>query len=272
QRQRVAMGRAIVRPNPNAFLMDEPLSNLDPKLRDEMQTLVADLQKELRVTTIYVTHDQTEAMKLGDRLVVMREGKVEQNGAPQELYEHPKNLFVAAFIGSPAMNFQPARLEDSVLRCALGKLPLSDRVRRTLEAAGAPREVIVGIRPEHFEDAALAQPWAGRHGATFTSRVARLESTGADKYAHFKLDDEPIGAAKRKELVAETDTADVAGVTSLIARLSRASAATQGEMVKICFDPDLVQIFHPSDGRNLTLPPEMPCGTQLHRLGARAPG
>ncbi len=154
QRQRVAMGRAIVR-SPKAFLMDEPLSNLDAKLRVQMRTSVSRLQKQLGTTTVYVTHDQTEAMTLGDRVVVMRGGAVQQIGAPQFLYDNPANLFVAGFIGSPAMNFLPAALENGVLRSALGDVPLTDRVRGLLEGADAPREVIMGLRPEHFEDARL---------------------------------------------------------------------------------------------------------------------
>ena len=154
QRQRVAMGRAIVR-QPKAFLMDEPLSNLDAKLRVQMRTELSRLQKRLGTTTVYVTHDQTEAMTLGDRVVVMRDGGVQQVGPPQELYDHPTNLFVAGFIGSPAMNFLHATAEDGRLRTALGDLPIDDRMRRALEGADAPRELILGIRPEHFEDASL---------------------------------------------------------------------------------------------------------------------
>src|SRR5688500_14867618 len=143
QRQRLAMGRAIVR-SPKAFLMDEPLSNLDAKLRVQMRTMVSKLQHRLQTTTVYVTHDQTEAMTLGDRIVVMRGGKVQQIGSPQVLYDTPANLFVAGFIGSPAMNFLPARAEEGVFRTPLGDLPISDELRRTLEAGNAPREVIIG--------------------------------------------------------------------------------------------------------------------------------
>ncbi|GAB3975705.1 ABC transporter ATP-binding protein [Plantactinospora veratri] len=137
QRQRVAMGRAIVR-NPKAFLMDEPLSNLDAKLRVQMRTVVSRLQKQLGTTTVYVTHDQTEAMTLGDRVVIMRGGAVQQVGPPQELYDHPANLFVAGFIGSPSMNFLHAAVEDDRLRTAVGDVPLGDRLRRELAAEDAP--------------------------------------------------------------------------------------------------------------------------------------
>ncbi len=271
QRQRVAMGRAIVR-NPQAFLMDEPLSNLDAKLRLQMQVSVSRLQKNLGTTTVYVTHDQTEAMRLGDRVVVMRDGAVQQVGAPQSLYEQPVNLFVARFIGAPRMNLVRARLEDNVLRCVLGELRLSDRVRRTLDTAHAPRDVIMGVRPEHFEDAALVDPGTTTHGVTFTAHVEMLESLGSDKYARFALEDEPVSAATLKKLAAEADTADVPGVTQLVTRLSVASVATQGHRMQVWFDPDLVQVFDPSDGRNLTLGPGMPQGKQIQRLGAGTPG
>src|SRR3954465_359906 len=154
QRQRVAMGRAIVR-SPKAFLMDEPLSNLDAKLRVQMRTQVSRLQKQLATTTVYVTHDETEAMTLGDRVVVLRGGLVQQIGSPQFLYDNPANLFVAGFIGSPAIDFVPATLENNELRSSRGTTPLTDRVRQLVEKADSPRDVIVGIRPEHFEDAAV---------------------------------------------------------------------------------------------------------------------
>src|ERR687886_528974 len=157
QRQRVAMGRAIVR-DPKAFLMDEPLSNLDAKLRVQMRTEVSRIQNRLGTTTVYVTHDQTEAMTLGDRVAVMRGGIIQQVAAPGVLYEDPVNLFVAGFIGSPAMNFLPAHLEGDTLTLPIGEARISDDLRRSLEAApGGPRgnmDVIAGIRPEFFEDAA----------------------------------------------------------------------------------------------------------------------
>src|SRR6201995_3288246 len=158
QRQRVAMGRAIVR-DPKAFLMDEPLSNLDAKLRVQMRTQVARIQHQLGTTMLYVTHDQTEAMTLGDRVAVMRAGIVQQVDSPKALYEDPKNLFVAGFIGSPAMNFVPARIEGDMIKMPFGDAPMSDALRRKLQAApGGQRggmDVIAGVRPEHFEDAAV---------------------------------------------------------------------------------------------------------------------
>ncbi|MGH3765067.1 MAG: ABC transporter ATP-binding protein [Pseudonocardiaceae bacterium] len=271
QRQRVAMGRAIVR-HPRAFLMDEPLSNLDAQLRVQMQVSIARLQKQLGATTVYVTHDQTEAMRLGDRLVVMRSGVVQQLGAPQVLYEHPVNLFVAAFIGSPAMNLLPARLEGGALRCVLGDVRLSGPVRRALETSRAPREVIMGVRPEHFDDAALVEPGARVRGATFTAHAEMLASTGSERFAHFALADELATAATLEKLDGLAGTAGVPGVTQLVTRLSVTSAATQADMVEVWFDPDHVQVFDLSDGRNLTLAAGMPPAEQSQRLGAAAPG
>ncbi len=250
QRQRVAMGRAIVR-NPKAFLMDEPLSNLDAKLRGQMRTSVSKIQKQLGTTTLYVTHDQTEAMTLGDRVVVLRAGYVQQIGSPQFLYDNPANLFVAGFIGSPSMNFVPATLENGELRSSLGTTPLTDRIRRMAEAANAPREVIMGIRPEHFEDAALVE--SGREGATFTAHVDVLESMGSEKFAHFTVDGEAATSAELAELAADSGSADVPGAESLIvARLSAESAAAENQDLQMWFDADKVKLFDPSDGRNVT--------------------
>src|SRR5579871_2944254 len=156
QRQRVAMGRAIVR-NPQAFLMDEPLSNLDAKLRVQMRTSIARLQQRLGTTTIYVTHDQTEAMTLGDRILVLRGGVMQQVGTPQELYDTPNTLFVAGFIGSPAMNFLTGRLEEGALHTPLGELRLEGELGQRLENHKGHGDVVVGLRPEHFEDASLVE-------------------------------------------------------------------------------------------------------------------
>src|ERR1700712_426407 len=159
QRQRVAMGRAIVR-NPKAFLMDEPLSNLDAKLRVQMRGEIARLQSRLGTTTVYVTHDQTEAMTLGDRVVVMRGGVVQQIGAPQELYDRPNNLFVAGFIGSPSMNFFPATLTDVGVDLPFGEVTLTQEMLDVVAKHPTPRNIIAGIRPEHLEDAALLDGYA----------------------------------------------------------------------------------------------------------------
>ncbi|MDQ3790128.1 MAG: sn-glycerol-3-phosphate ABC transporter ATP-binding protein UgpC, partial [Actinomycetota bacterium] len=252
QRQRVAMGRAIVR-SPKAFLMDEPLSNLDAKLRVQMRTSVSKLQKQLATTTVYVTHDQTEAMTLGDRVVVLRSGVVQQIGSPQFLYDNPANLFVAGFIGSPAMNFMPATLENGNLSTGLGQITLSDRVRRMAEAANAPREVIAGIRPEHFEDAHLLDEHSLSTGATFTATVDVLESMGSDKYAYFTVEGEAATSAELEELAADAGATDVpASGTQLVTRLSATSGAKEGASVDVWYDTDKIQLFDPSSGKNLT--------------------
>ncbi|EME57464.1 ABC transporter ATP-binding protein [Amycolatopsis decaplanina] len=251
QRQRVAMGRAIVR-NPKAFLMDEPLSNLDAKLRGQMRTSVSKIQKQLGTTTLYVTHDQTEAMTLGDRVVVLRAGHVQQIGSPQFLYDNPANLFVAGFIGSPSMNFVPATLENGTARSALGDIPLTDRVRQLAEAADAPREVIVGIRPEHFEDAALVDA-AARQGATFTAHVDVLESMGSEKFAHFSVEGEAASSSDLADLAADSGSADVPGSESqIVARLSAASSAAENRGVELWFDADKIKLFDGASGKNLT--------------------
>ncbi|AGM03658.1 sn-glycerol-3-phosphate ABC transporter ATP-binding protein UgpC [Amycolatopsis keratiniphila] len=251
QRQRVAMGRAIVR-NPKAFLMDEPLSNLDAKLRGQMRTSVSKIQKQLGTTTLYVTHDQTEAMTLGDRVVVLRAGHVQQIGSPQFLYDNPANLFVAGFIGSPSMNFVPATLENGTARSALGDIPLTDRVRQLVEAADAPREVIVGIRPEHFEDAALVDANA-RQGATFTAHVDVLESMGSEKFAHFSVEGEAASSSDLADLAADSGSSDVPGAESqIVARLSAASSAAENQNVELWFDADKIKLFDGASGKNLT--------------------
>ena len=186
QRQRVAMGRAIVR-SPKAFLMDEPLSNLDAKLRVQMRTEVSRLQKELNTTTVYVTHDQTEAMTLGDRVAVMRSGVLQQVGTPAELYSRPKNLFVAGFIGSPAMNFMPGKVGDGKVKLPFGEVELSDELQKQLGEGEGGRDVIVGARPESFEDASLVGDDKGS-GHTFKATIDLVESMGSELYAYFKID------------------------------------------------------------------------------------
>src|SRR4030088_3380860 len=189
QRQRVAMGRAIVR-NPSAFLMDEPLSNLDAKLRVQMRTEISRIQQRLGTTTIYVTHDQTEALTLGDRIAVMRSGVLQQVGPPGDLYERPVNLFVAGFIGSPSMNFLPGELAGDVVHLPIGDVRLPDELRRQLAGGdgGGTRTVIAGLRPEHFEDASLAQD--RERGVTFRATIDVLESIGAEFYAYFVIESE----------------------------------------------------------------------------------
>ncbi len=251
QRQRAAMGRAIVR-NPKAFLMDEPLSNLDAKLRVQMRTEVSRLQKQLGTTTVYVTHDQTEAMTLGDRVVILRSGTVQQIGSPQHLYEHPANLFVAGFIGSPPMNFLPAAVADGALQTVLGTIPLTRQLRRKLEDANAPREVIVGIRPEHFEDARLVEEVTRSRGGLFSAQIEVLESMGYDKYAYFSLSGDRASSQELEELAADTGTVDLlSSGPQLVTRLSAASLAREGDAVEVWFDTKQVQVFHPTTGRNI---------------------
>jgi len=254
QRQRVAMGRVIVR-TPNAFLMDEPLSNLDAKLRVQMRTEVSRLQKRLNTTTVYVTHDQVEAMTLGDRVAVMRGGVIQQVGPPEELYDRPANLFVAGFIGSPAMNFLPATVKSDTVSSPFGDLRLPDARRRRLQASGGgERAVIIGIRPEHFEDAELVGDKRDQ-GTVFKANVDLLESLGSDKYAYFTVKSERASAQHLEELAAdaggvETTTEDGVQVT---ARLDSASKAKEDQELELWLDLRRVHVFDPESGENLTV-------------------
>jgi multiple sugar transport system ATP-binding protein len=249
QRQRVAMGRAIVR-SPKAFLMDEPLSNLDAKLRVQMRTSISRLQKNLGTTTVYVTHDQTEAMTLGDRIVIMRGGVVQQVGPPQELYEHPRNLFVAGFIGSPSMNFLPGRVVGGGVETTIGTVPLTDRLRRALDARPAS-DVIIGIRPEQFEDARLVD----RAGVTFTGTVDILESMGSEKFAYFTLESGAVQSEHLAELARDSGTEELGGGTQLVAALDPKTTAREGAPVELSFDPAAVHLFEPASGDNLAEAP-----------------
>jgi multiple sugar transport system ATP-binding protein len=252
QRQRVAMGRAIVR-DPRAFLMDEPLSNLDAKLRVQMRTQISRLQQRLGTTTVYVTHDQTEAMTLGDRVVVLRSGVVQQVGSPQHLYDEPRNLFVAGFIGSPAMNFLHATLENDALSTSLGVLPMQDRVRQTLARENVPRELIVGFRPEDFEDASLVDP--SRSGITFTVTVDVLESLGSDVFVHFTDPGGRASTSELDELAADSGLTDT-GETGhqVVARLSAETRAREGQPIELWLNTLKGHIFDPATGVNLTHP------------------
>jgi multiple sugar transport system ATP-binding protein len=253
QRQRVAMGRAIVR-DPSAFLMDEPLSNLDAKLRVQMRTEISRIQQRLRTTTIYVTHDQTEAMTLGDRIAVMRSGMLQQVGPPAELYGHPINLFVAGFIGSPSMNFLPGALEGDSVRLPIGTLQLPEPLRRSLQAGDgrARRDVIAGLRPEHFEDARLVAD--GSRGLTFSAKIDVLESMGSEYYAHFTVAAERVSSSELDELARDAGAADLpqaqAG-SDVIARLSAESTVREGEEAELWFDSEHLQLFDPENGRSL---------------------
>jgi len=211
QRQRVAMGRAIVR-DPQAFLMDEPLSNLDAKLRVQMRAEIARTQRRLGTTTVFVTHDQTEAMTLGDRVAIMCDGVIRQLDTPRALYDEPADTFVAGFIGSPPMNLVPALIEDSEIVLPFGRAPLSDALRSQLAPETARGAVIAGLRPEAFEDAALFPPASrtenGSGRLSFTAPIDLVESMGHELFAHFELG--PIAqagaiGAPAQRLVARVD-------------------------------------------------------------------
>jgi multiple sugar transport system ATP-binding protein len=259
QRQRVAMGRAIVR-DPKAFLMDEPLSNLDAKLRVQMRTEVSRIQQRLGTTTIYVTHDQTEAMTLGDRVAVMRSGLLQQVGTPMELYNEPVNLFVAGFIGSPAMNFMPATVDGDTVKLPIGDVRLPPHLHRRLGGAHG-RQLLAGIRPENFEDAALTGE-ARERGSTFRARIEVLESMGSELYAHFSVtSDEQIESQQLRELAEDAGGGEVpmAGEEGrIVARLDPQSRVRQGEEAELWVDATALHLFDPEDGRNLTTDKEGP--------------
>lgn len=248
QRQRVAMGRAIVR-SPKAFLMDEPLSNLDAKLRVQMRTEIARLQKRLGTTTVYVTHDQTEAMTLGDRVVVLRAGKVQQVGAPQELYDTPANLFVAGFIGSPSMNFFPATLTDVGVQLPFGEVTLDAGLYAGITARKPSGDVIVGIRPEQFEDAALVDTYKRITGLTLTVNADVVESLGSDKYVHFTTEGGAAHSDELTELAQESEVAE----NEFVARLSAASKVAEGQPIELIIDTGKLVIFDAESGENLSL-------------------
>ena len=254
QRQRVAMGRAIVR-EPQAFLMDEPLSNLDAKLRVSMRASLNQLHERLGVTTVYVTHDQVEAMTLGDRVAVMRSGLLQQVGSPKELYDSPVNLFVAGFIGSPAMNFMGGTLEDGKLRTSLGDFQLSDRLRRAVERESAGREVIVGLRPENFEDAAIVSADARPNGITFHTSIDVLESMGSDVFVYFtQAREQGVNAAELEELAKDSGRADTgASGDTVVARLDAATRIHEGGDAELWVDGRSMHVFDPATGRNLSL-------------------
>jgi multiple sugar transport system ATP-binding protein len=254
QRQRVAMGRAIVR-NPAVFLMDEPLSNLDAKLRVQMRTEVSRIQRRLGTTTVYVTHDQVEALTLGDRVAVMRTGVLQQAGTPKELYERPVNLFVAGFIGSPAMNFLAGTLEDGMLRTNLGDFRLSDRLRHEVERSGTGRDVIVGLRPENFEDAALVAPDNRPNGITFAATIDVLESLGSDVFVYFTQGREQGVSARELEELAHDSGRDDTGASgdTIVARLDASTQAREGHPAELWVDARAMHIFDPATGRNLSL-------------------
>jgi multiple sugar transport system ATP-binding protein len=255
QRQRVAMGRAIVRA-PKAFLMDEPLSNLDAKLRVQMRTEVARIQQRLGTTTVYVTHDQTEAMTLGDRVAVMRAGVLQQVDTPATLYEDPANLFVAGFIGSPSMNFLPGRLGGDTVHIPLGDAPLPGRLRARLEHGNGRggRDVIVGVRPEHFEDAAVEESGLPNR-LRFKAKVDVVESMGSELYAYFTVESEHLESEQLTELAKDAGMEDLPSGgdgQQIVARLDAASKATPDGVLELSLDASEIKLFDPEGGRSLT--------------------
>jgi len=250
QRQRVAMGRAIVR-HPKAFLMDEPLSNLDAKLRVQMRGEIARLQRRLGTTTVYVTHDQTEAMTLGDRVVVMHGGVAQQIGTPDELYERPANLFVAGFIGSPAMNFFPATLTPTGLTLAFGEVMLTPEVQQVIGRHPKTENIIVGVRPEHLADAAFIDGYQRIRALTFEAKVDMVESLGADKYVYFTTAGPAVHSAQLDELEAEGEVHE----NQFVARVPAESRATIGQSVELALDVTKLAVFDGDTGVNLTIAP-----------------
>jgi multiple sugar transport system ATP-binding protein len=240
QRQRVAMGRAIVR-EPSVFLMDEPLSNLDAKLRVQMRAEVARVQKRIGVATLYVTHDQTEAMTLGHRVAVMRAGVLQQCDAPQTLYDRPTNLFVAGFIGSPSMNLIQARVSDDLTTFSMGKqivsLPLDVFVRRPRLRSYAGQSLIVGIRPED-----LHAPDANRPGVDVSGVVELVEALGAELLVHFSMDAKLVQSELSRHAnesgEEETDSGQVA-----VARIEPGYSVGAGDQFTFRVDPQKFEFF-----------------------------
>src|SRR5215210_7820454 len=251
QRQRVAMGRAIVR-EPAAFLMDEPLSNLDAKLRVQMRAEIQKLQHRLGTTTLYVTHDQTEAMTMGDRVAVMRDGRLVQVDTPQALYDRPVDVFVAGFIGSPAMNFVRARLSGAgsglVAEFGDASIALPERGLPRSVSTLAGREVILGLRPEHLEDAALTGSTNGH--STLEASVMLAEPVGAEVIAHFELDAPAVVTRDIQELARDIGDETQNGNLSTehatsTARLDPRTKASRGHRLKLVIKPSSLYFFDP---------------------------
>ena len=257
QRQRVAMGRAIVR-QPKAFLMDEPLSNLDAKLRVQMRAEIAGLQRDLGVTTIYVTHDQVEAMTMGDRVAVLKRGILQQVDTPQNLYDSPDNVFVAGFIGSPSMNLMRGRLEEGdggVLSVKLGdqtlRLPDSVVAARPALKGFAGSEVVVGLRPEDIEDAVIASDSPVDQRLTTTTSL--VEALGSEIIVHFPMSVEPFEIMDQ-EFEGEDAVAPVTDDTGnyiYVARVNPRSTARIGDSIELAVDTARFHFFDPSDGSSI---------------------
>jgi multiple sugar transport system ATP-binding protein len=268
QRQRVALGRAIVR-EPKAFLMDEPLSNLDAKLRVQMRTEIAKLHNRIGTTTIYVTHDQTEAMTMADRIVVLKDGIVQQVDSPQQMYDHPNNVFVAGFIGSPAMNFLRARLEkeNGGYQVTFGstRIPIDREVvgevkeRRGQDIGEHVGEIVLGIRPEHMEDSETeaAEAMGGTESTSCVDVEAQvIESMGSEKYIYFEppreqavhlsslseMTDDDEGGSQQDTMGGSAE--DVGG-NLMVARVAPESTAREGQTIRLTVDSTKIRIFDP---------------------------
>jgi multiple sugar transport system ATP-binding protein len=249
QRQRVAMGRAIVR-DAEAFLFDEPLSNLDAKLRGQMRTEIARLQRRLGITTVYVTHDQTEAMTLGDRVAVLKRGILQQLATPRELYTNPVNLFVAGFIGSPPMNFLPATVEGNQVKMPFGTVTIPEEKAKRAQGKGL---LMAGIRPEHFEDVAVMESGKATAGSTFTTKVDVVEWLGNQAFAYSPF--EAPEEVQQQLLELERDLDGEALHTQLVISLDGSSRINEGDEAEIWVDAAKIHLFDPTTGENLTVDP-----------------
>jgi multiple sugar transport system ATP-binding protein len=247
QRQRVAMGRAIVR-NAQAFLFDEPLSNLDAKLRGQMRTEIARLQKRLGITTVYVTHDQTEAMTLGDRVAVLKRGLLQQLATPRELYEQPVNLFVAGFIGSPPMNFLPATVKGDSVELPFGSVKIPAAKAGRAQDKGL---LIAGIRPEYFDDASVVDQAKRANGSTFRAKVDVTEWLGNEAYAYIPFEAPPEVQEQLQQLEKDLDGESMR--TQLVISLDGASRISAGDDAEIYVDSSKMHLFDPASGDNLTV-------------------
>ena len=253
QRQRVAMGRAIVR-NPEAFLMDEPLSNLDAKLRVQMRAELGQLHTQLETTTLYVTHDQVEAMTMGDRVAVIRKGELQQIDTPREIYLYPKNIFVAGFIGSPSMNFVYADVklsgDTAELSFANETIKCVGELSKKLKKV-AGKQIVLGIRPEAFEDSLYAKD--SEYTESISIKVTLLEQLGSDSYIHFYKDLKPVQTEAIEEILADEgeDISVLGDETKFIARINPNSTVQEGEEINLSIDPSKLHFFDPDSGNAL---------------------
>ena len=253
QRQRVAMGRAIVR-SPEAFLMDEPLSNLDAKLRVQMRAELGQLHTQLETTTLYVTHDQVEAMTMGDRVAVIRKGELQQIDTPREIYLYPKNIFVAGFIGSPSMNFVYADVKvsgDKTMLTFAGEeiTCVGESLDKLKKVDG--KQIVLGIRPEAFEDSTYAKD--SEYTESISITVTLLEQLGSDSYIHFYKDLKPVQTEAIEEILADEgeDISVLGDKTKFIARINPNSTVKEGEEIKLSIDPSKLHFFDPESGKAL---------------------